>query len=98
MCVAAASDPLPAWQAGATKDSIVAFVAELTDKGFPDYVLPAERVASFDNDGTLWSEKPVYFQLLFAIDRIKALHAANWRGWTVVDMKQDCIQNYPTDK
>ena len=59
---------------------------------------PAERAATFDNDGTLWSEKPVYFQLLFAIDRIKALDAANWRGWTVVDMKQDWKQNYPTDE
>jgi phosphoserine phosphatase len=45
----------------------------VTDKGGPDYVPPAERIAVFDNDGTLWSEKPLYFQLLFAIDRIKAL-------------------------
>ena len=69
----AATDPLPSWKAGAPKDSIVAFVTAVTDKGGPDYVPPAERIATFDNDGTLWSEKPVYFQLLFAIDRIKAL-------------------------
>lgn len=69
----AATDPLPSWKAGAAKDSIVAFVTAVTDKGGPDYVLPAERIATFANDGTLWSEKPVYFQLLFAIDRSKAL-------------------------
>ena len=68
-----APDPLPAWKAGATKDSIVNFVTAVTDKNGPDYVQPSERIATFDNDGTLWSEKPVYFQLLFAIDRIKAL-------------------------
>jgi phosphoglycolate phosphatase-like HAD superfamily hydrolase len=70
---AVASDPLPSWLAGRTKDSIISFVTAVTDKSGADYVPPAERIATFDNDGTLWSEKPVYFQLLFAIDRIKAL-------------------------
>ncbi len=67
---AMAADPLPSWNDGATKESIVKFVKRVTQKDGPDYVAPAERVAVFDNDGTLWSEKPVYFQLLFAFDRI----------------------------
>ena len=66
-------DPLASWNDGTAKQSIVDFVAAVTDKGGSDYVPPAERIAVFDNDGTLWSEKPAYFQLLFAIDRIKAL-------------------------
>ncbi len=66
-------DPLASWNDGTAKQAIVDFVAAVTDKGGPDYVPPAERIAVFDNDGTLWSEKPAYFQLLFAIDRIKAL-------------------------
>ena len=69
----AAPEPLPSWQAGDTKNSIISFVTAVTDKTGPDYVPPAERIATFDNDGTLWSEKPVYFQLLFAMERIKAL-------------------------
>jgi hypothetical protein len=69
----AAPDPLPSWQAGDTKNSIISFVTAVTDKDGPDYVPPAERIATLDNDGTLWSEKPVYFQLLFAMERIKAL-------------------------
>jgi len=68
-----ATDPLPSWNDGPTKTAVVGFVSRVTQDGRPDYVAPAERVAVFDNDGTLWSEKPVYFQLLFAIDRVKAL-------------------------
>ncbi|MBN2293901.1 MAG: haloacid dehalogenase-like hydrolase [Pirellulales bacterium] len=68
-----AADPLPSWNSGPTKDAIISFVKLVTTKGSPDYVPPAERIATFDNDGTLWSEKPVYFQLIFAIDRIKQL-------------------------
>lgn len=71
--VVRANDPLPSWNAGPTKDAIVKFVERVTTKGSPDYVPPAARIATFDNDGCLWSEKPVYFQLLFSIDRIKAL-------------------------
>lgn len=66
-------DPLPSWNKGAAKTSIIEFVQAVTDKSSPDYVAPAERIATFDNDGTLWSERPVYFQLLFAIDRVKQL-------------------------
>ncbi len=71
--VAAGSDPLPSWNDGATKRSIVRFVAEVTKTGGPNYVPPAERIAVFDNDGTLWAEQPMYVQLAFALDRVKAL-------------------------
>jgi phosphoglycolate phosphatase-like HAD superfamily hydrolase len=64
---------LPSWNEGAVKQAILNFVAEVTDKTNPNYVPPAERIAVFDNDGTLWSEQPLYFQFSFAIDRAKAL-------------------------
>ena len=67
------SDPLPSWNDGASKQAIVDFVGQVTKEGGPVYVPPAERIAVFDNDGTLWAEQPVYFQLAFALDRIKAL-------------------------
>lgn len=66
-------DPLPSWNDGAAKARIVGFVGAVTEQGGKDYVPPADRVAVFDNDGCLWSEQPAYFQLLFAIDRVKAL-------------------------
>jgi phosphoglycolate phosphatase-like HAD superfamily hydrolase len=66
-------DPLPSWNAGPARQSIVDFVARVTRPGSPEFVPPAERIAVFDNDGTLWAERPVYFQLLFAIDRVKAM-------------------------
>jgi len=68
-----ADDPLPSWNEGPVKDSIVRFVHRVTTKGSPDFVPQAERIATFDNDGTLWAEQPAYFQLLFAIDRVKQL-------------------------
>lgn len=66
-------DPLPSWNDGLTKGSIVAFVAKVTKEGSPDFVPPADRIATFDNDGTLWVEHPIYTQLAFALDRVKAL-------------------------
>jgi phosphoserine phosphatase len=69
----ASADPLPSWNDGPARDAILAFVASVTDPQGPDYVPPAERVATFDNDGNLWSEKPFYFQLAFALDRVRAL-------------------------
>jgi len=66
-------DPLASWNDSTPKQAIVAFVAAVTEKGGADYVHPAERIAVFDNDGTLWSERPLYFQLFFAIDRVKEL-------------------------
>ena len=68
-----ASDPLPSWNDTAPKKAIVTFVEEVTKEGSPDFVPPAERIATFDNDGTLWAEQPIYFQYTFAFDRIKAL-------------------------
>ena len=69
----AQTDPLPSWNEGPAKARIVAFVRAVTEQGGKDYVPPAERIATFDNDGTLWAEQPMYFQLLFALDRVKAL-------------------------
>lgn len=65
------SDPLPSWNDGEAKDAIIHFVSDVTDADSANYVAPEDRIATFDNDGTLWSEKPMYFQLLFAIDQIK---------------------------
>jgi phosphoserine phosphatase len=70
---AATAQPLPSWNDTPTKQAIVAFVERVTTPGAPDYVPPAERIAVFDNDGTLWAEQPMYFQLFFAVDRVKAL-------------------------
>lgn len=64
---------LPSWNDGSSKKAITDFVSRVSDKASSDYVAPADRIAVFDNDGTLWSERPIYFQLYFAIDRIKAL-------------------------
>src|SRR6266478_3939167 len=68
-----ATDPLPSWNDTATKNSIVTCVERVTRQGSPDFVPSAERIATFDNDGTLWAEQPIYFQLAFALDRVKAL-------------------------
>jgi hypothetical protein len=68
-----AADPLPSWNDTAPKKAIVNFVQKVTKEGSQDFVPVAERVATFDNDGTLWAEQPIYFQLFFAIDRVKAL-------------------------
>ncbi|HVK11981.1 MAG TPA: HAD family hydrolase [Gemmataceae bacterium] len=79
---AGAADPLPSWNDGPSKKAILDFVARVTTKDGKDFVPPAERVAVFDNDGTLWSEQPVYFQLAFAVDRVKALADKHpeWKG------------------
>lgn len=66
-------DPLPSWKDGAAKTAVTAFVDRVVDQSGSDFVPPEERIAVFDNDGTLWSEQPVYFQLAFALDRIRAL-------------------------
>jgi len=67
----AADDPLPSWNECPAKQSIIAFVEKVTKEGGPDFVKPELRIATFDNDGTLWCEQPMYFQELFAFDRIK---------------------------
>ncbi|WP_170325007.1 HAD family hydrolase [Ruegeria arenilitoris] len=71
------ADPLPSWGTSASKDRIIEFVEAVTDPNGVDYVTPAERVAVFDNDGTLWAEQPVYFQLTFALDRLAELAEAD---------------------
>jgi hypothetical protein len=71
--VAFAQDPLPSWNDGKAKQAIVGFVEQVTKQSSPTFVTPAERLATFDNDGTLWAEQPMYFQLLFALDRVRVL-------------------------
>ncbi len=68
-----ALDPLPSWNDGKTKSDIVHFVSEVTNEKGPSFVPQSERIATFDNDGTLWLEQPLYTQLQFALDRVKAL-------------------------
>src|SRR5271154_6856633 len=68
-----AQEPLPSWNDTAPKKAIVTFVERVTKQGSPEFVPEAERIATFDNDGTLWAEQPIYFQLAFALDRVKAL-------------------------
>jgi phosphoserine phosphatase len=72
-CVADTTDPLPSWNEGSSRDAIIAFVENVSTPGAEGFVPEPERIAVFDNDGTLWSEQPMYFQLAFAIDRVKAL-------------------------
>src|SRR5262245_37913041 len=71
--VLAQTDPLPSWNEGPAKKSITDFVDRVTKQGSPDFVLQPERIATFDNDGTLWCEQPMYVQFAFALDRVKAL-------------------------
>jgi phosphoserine phosphatase len=80
--VAEAAEPLQSWNDGSARRSIVEFVEKTTREGGPGYVAPAERIAVFDNDGTLWSEQPLYFQAFFAFDRVKALAPQHpeWKG------------------
>jgi phosphoserine phosphatase len=69
----AQNDPLPSWNDTPAKHAIVEFIDRVTKAGGPDFVAPAERIATFDNDGTLWVEQPMYVQMAFALDRAKAL-------------------------
>jgi phosphoglycolate phosphatase-like HAD superfamily hydrolase len=71
--IAQAAEPLPSWNETAPKQAVIQFVEKVTKESSADFVPVAERIAVFDNDGTLWAEQPMYFQLFFAIDRIKAL-------------------------
>ena len=71
--VAAQTAPLPSWNDGPAKQAILDFVRATTDRSSSQFVKPDERIATFDNDGTLWCEQPMYFQLLFALDRVKVM-------------------------
>jgi phosphoserine phosphatase len=66
------AQPLPSWNDGPAKQAILKFVADVTAQGAPSFVAPEDRIAVFDNDGTLWAEQPLYFQLLFMLDQVKA--------------------------
>jgi phosphoglycolate phosphatase-like HAD superfamily hydrolase len=68
-----ASDPLPSWNNGDSKESLIDFVDRVTEIGGDDFVAPGKRIATFDNDGTLWSEKPMYYQFIYVLERIKEL-------------------------
>ncbi|GAB2505625.1 HAD family hydrolase [Microbulbifer agarilyticus] len=70
---AESNDPLPSWSDGKTKQAIVSFVEMTTRQGSPDFVPENQRIATFDNDGTLWAEQPVYFQLIYALDQVKKM-------------------------
>jgi len=80
--IAYAADPLPSWNECAARNSIVQFVTRVTREGSQEFVPPAQRIAVFDNDGTLWAEQPMYFQFLFMLDRAKALAPQHpqWKG------------------
>jgi hypothetical protein len=71
----AETDPLPSWNDGPAKRAILVFVKETTDQASPKFVHPAERIAVFDNDGTLWPENPMPFQLAYAVDTLKQMAA-----------------------
>jgi len=95
-----APDPLPSWNNGPAKKAIVDFVQAVTDKARPSFVPVAERIATFDNDGTLWVEQPMYTQVVFALDRVKAL-AAKHPDWhtkqpfkAILDGDRDTIAKF----
>jgi len=69
----AKGEALSSWNDGPSKKAILEFVERVTREGGPDYVAPADRIATFDHDGTLWSEQPMYFQIMFAMDRVRAM-------------------------
>ena len=66
-------DPLPSWNEGTAKSALISFVKDITDPNSPNFIVPKDRIATFDNDGTLWTEKPTYVQVFFVLDRIKEL-------------------------
>jgi hypothetical protein len=86
------ADPLASWNDGENKAAIMKFVSRVTDPAGPDFVPEAERIAVFDNDGCLWSEQPLYFQLVFAIDRVKAL-ASEHPEWATTQPFQAVLDN-----
>ncbi len=79
-----AADPLPSWNDGPSRRAIIAFVEATTRPGSPDFVPVDARIATFDNDGTLWAEQPVYFQLFFVVDRVRAM-APQHPEWTSIE-------------
>ena len=88
----AQADTLPSWNPGSSKTAIIEFVSKVTQEGGPGYVPAEQRIAVLDNDGTLWSEKPFYFQLAFALDRVKAL-AAQHPEWKEMQPFKGVLEN-----
>ena len=86
-----APNPLPSWNDGATRNRIISFVEAVTTEDGPGYVSPGDRIAVFDNDGTLWSEKPVYFQIFFALDQVYRL-APEHPEWQHDDLFQAAVE------
>ena len=84
-----AANPLPSWNDGPAKKAILEFVAAVTDENGKDYVKPADRIATFDNDGTLWVEQPIYTQVTFIFDRVKKL-APNIRSGRPRNLSRRC--------
>lgn len=75
LLAAGPEQPLPSWHDGQSKQAIINFVKSVTDSNSPDYLPEDSRIAVYDNDGTLWAEKPVYFQMLFAVDQLKSMES-----------------------
>ncbi|MEQ8713394.1 MAG: HAD family hydrolase [Cyclobacteriaceae bacterium] len=86
------TDPLPSWNEGATKAAIMTFVQDATNEQSPSFIPVADRIATFDNDGNLWAEQPMYFQLFFAIDRVKEL-APEHPEWATEQPFQAVLEN-----
>lgn len=100
VCFGQMEDPLPSWNEGPAKASIIAFISDTTTTGSKDYIAVEDRIAVFDQDGTLWVEQPIYTQFVFAIDTIKSL-AAKHPEWkteepfqTILDDDLEKIQNF----
>jgi len=85
-------DPLPSWNEGETKTAIITYVRAVTESNIPDFIPVKHRIATFDNDGNLWSEQPAYFQLFFAIDRVKAM-AADHPEWATEQPFKAVLEN-----
>jgi hypothetical protein len=89
---AKAADPLPSWNDGPAKQSIISFVEQVSDPNSKSFVKPEERIATFDNDGTLWAEQPLYVQLAFAMDRVKELAPAH-PEWKIQQPFKSVLEN-----
>jgi hypothetical protein len=90
--LALAQEVLPSWNKGENRTSVINYVQTVTDKKSKEFIPKEDRIAVFDNDGTLWSEQPLYFQLIFAMDRVKAL-AAQHPEWKTEEPFKSVLAN-----
>jgi phosphoglycolate phosphatase-like HAD superfamily hydrolase len=90
--VSEVEDPLPSWNEGATKKAIISYVSDVTNEASSNFIPIKDRISTFDNDGNLWSEQPMYFQLFFAIDRVKAL-AKDHPEWKETQPYKSVLEN-----